>query len=199
MIYHLDSRRLTQEGVFIEEVLAMLLVRHCSNLKLLFARLLDNRLIIKNGDIEGSYFLPEEVMHELDDVIQKCAPETSTNDVIEGLATQMISLFPKGMKPGTNQTWRSNVTDISRRLRKFQTRYPRYNVEQILDATKRYVESFNGHYDYMRTLKYFIWKDDVKYNDEGKGYIDSYSELANFIDNVDAGDRTGNDNFATLV
>ena len=56
-----------------------------------------------------------------------------------------------------------------------------------------------GHYDYMRTLKYFIWKDDVKYNDEGKGYIDSYSELANFIDNVDAGDRTGNDNFATLV
>jgi len=199
MIYHLDSRRITQEGAFIEEILALLLIKHCSNLKLLFERLLNNGLIQKNRDIEGSYFLPQEVLTELDDIVQKCAPTTSANDVIESVAKQMINIFPKGLKPGTNQMWRSNVTDISRRLRKFQARYPDYTVEQMLDATRRYVESFNGHYDYMRVLKYFIWKDEVKYNDEGRGYVDSYSELANFIENEEAGHENHSDDFATLI
>lgn len=199
MIYHLDSRRITQEGAFIEEILALLLIKHCSNLKLLFERLLNNGLIQKNKDIEGSYFLPQEVLTELDDIVQKCAPTTSANDVIESVAKQMINIFPKGLKPGTNQMWRSNVTDISRRLRKFQARYPDYTVEQMLDATRRYVESFNGHYDYMRVLKYFIWKDEVKYNDEGRGYVDSYSELANFIENEEAGHENHSDDFATLI
>ena len=199
MIYHLDSRRITQEGAFIEEILALLLIKHCSNLKLLFERLLNNGLIQKNKDIEGSYFLPQEVLTELDDIVQKCAPTTSANDVIDSVAKQMINIFPKGLKPGTNQMWRSNVTDISRRLRKFQARYPDYTVEQMLDATRRYVESFNGHYDYMRVLKYFIWKDEVKYNDEGRGYVDSYSELANFIENEEAGHENHSDDFATLI
>lgn len=200
MIYHLDSRRITQCGLFIEDVLALLLVKHCSNLKLLFERLLDNGLIMQNKDIEGSFFMPEGVLRELDDVIQKCAPETSKDDVIEALAKQMINTFPTGIKPGTSQTWRSNVTDISRRLRKFQTRYPQYSIDKILDATKRYVQSFNGHYDFMRTLKYFIWKDDIKYDEEGRGYIDQISELANFIENSDAGNPTeSSTDFATLV
>lgn len=199
MIYHLDSKRITQCGLFIEDVLALLLVKHCSNLKLLFERLLDNGLILQNKDIEGSFYMPEGVLMELDDVIQKCAPETSKDDVIEGLAKNMIDVYPKGIKPGTNQTWRSNVTDISRRLRKFQTRYPQYDIDKILDATKRYVQSFNGHYDFMRTLKYFIWKDEFKYDDDGRGYIEQVSELANFIENNDAGDQMMSTDFATLV
>ena len=199
MIYHLDSRCLSQNGLFMEDALAMLLIKHCSNLKLLFERLLDNGLVKKDKGCEGAYYLPDEVLHELDDVIQKCAPEVSADDIIDGLAKQMINIFPKGMKPGTNQTWRSNPTDIARRLRKFQSRYPQYEVTQILDATKRYVQSFNGHYDYMRILKYFIWKDDVRYNEEGKGYIDSYSELANFIENEESGNEHESLDFATLV
>lgn len=200
MIYHLDSRRITQCGLFIEDVLALLLVKHCSNLKLLFERLLDNGLIFPNKDVEGSFYMPEGVLHELDDIIQKCAPETSKDDVIQSLAENMRALFPPGIKPGTSQTWRANVTDISRRLRKFQTRYPQYDVTKILDATKRYVQSFNGHYEFMRTLKYFIWKDDIKYDEEGRGYIDSVSELANFLENDDAGDNAAQAaEFVTLV
>jgi hypothetical protein len=199
MIYHLDSRQLSRDGLFLEDVLAMLLIKHCSNLNLLFERLLEKGLIEKNANMNGSYYLPEGVLHELEDAIQRCAPTSSQDEVIETLARKMIAMFPTGLKPGTRQSWRGNINDISRRLRKFQERYPQYRVDKILDATKRYVESFNGQYDYMRILKYFIWKDETKYNDEGHGYIDSYSDLANFIENEDAGKPSEGTDFATLV
>ena len=36
----------------------------------------------------------------------------------------------------------------------------------------------------MRTLKYFILKDEIKFNDEGSRYIDRTSDLATRMDNL---------------
>ena len=35
----------------------------------------------------------------------------------------------------------------------------------------------------MRILKYFIWKDEKKVNEEGKNYIEEVSDLASWIEN----------------
>ena len=50
-------------------------------------------------------------------------------------------------------------------------------------ATKKYVESFNGNYTYMRVLKYFIWKDEKRVDSDGMGYVNEISDLATYIEN----------------
>ena len=75
---------------------------------------------------------------------------------------------------------------IVKRLQKFikifGEEYKDY--DKILAAAKEYVDSFNGNYAYMRTLKYFILKDEIKFNDEGARYIDRTSDLATRMDNL---------------
>ena len=37
----------------------------------------------------------------------------------------------------------------------------------------------------MRVLKYFIWKNEIKMNSEGKRIVEEVSDLANWIENSD--------------
>lgn len=103
---------------------------------------------------------------------------------LTSLASALMEIFPKGKKEGTNVYWRGNLKDTKLRLKKFFKLYgQQYSTEQILNAARNYVSSFNGNYSYMRVLKYFIWKDAKKINAEGKIYIDEVSELATLIEN----------------
>ena len=36
-------------------------------------------------------------------------------------------------------------------------KYGDFEPDEIIEATKRYIASFNGDYSRMRTLRYFIW------------------------------------------
>ena len=51
--------------------------------------------------------------------------------------------------------------------------------EDVIKATKEYVNSFNGNYRYMQLLKYFILKS-VKDADDN---VDIKSELMSLIEN----------------
>ena len=106
---------------------------------------------------------------------------------IERLIPQLQQLFPEGKKDGTSYYWRGNRKDIQRKLTQFFLRYQNYSDEEILDATERYVKSFNGDYSYMRLLQYFIWKVTLE---DGKQLCQS--DLASFIENKNQRDmRTG--------
>lgn len=120
----------------------------------------------------------------------------SDKDRYTRLAETLIEMFPEGRKAGTTHYWRGNVKDISRRLKKFFKIYGDRTDDEIIKATKRYVESFNGNYQYMRVLKYFIWKDQKKMNDEGEIYVDPTSELANILENKEV---TYNDDWASVL
>ena len=96
---------------------------------------------------------------------------------LEDLATALIDIFPKGKKPGTNYYWKSNKTEVVLKLKKFFKVYgaKRYSYDDIIEATKRYVACWNGDYQLMRLLKYFIMKEDG-------------SDLATFLENKDETD-----------
>jgi hypothetical protein len=97
-----------------------------------------------------------------------------------------MDIFPKGKKEGTSVYWKGNLKDNKLKLQKFFKLYGNaYTDEQIISATKKYVESFNGNYAYMRALKYFIWKDERKVGSDGKTYIEEVSDLASYIENED--------------
>ena len=110
-----------------------------------------------------------------------CRSVTGDNGVIgriDLLVPRLQEIFPEGKKPGTNYYWRGNKTDIRKRLISFFKRYNNYTDEQIIKATEKYVSSFNGNYDYMRLLMYFIWKVNIQ-----DGIQTCVSNLSDYIEN----------------
>ena len=73
--------------------------------------------------------------------------------------------------------WRDSKIIIAKRLRALvKNTGITLNEEEVLDATRRYVTSFNGDYTLMRVLKYFISKKDKITGEES-------SELLSFMEN----------------
>ena len=111
------------------------------------------------------------------EVLDKKLFESSYKETLS-LANTLKEIFPKGKKEGTSLYWTEGTTLIDKRLRAFFKKYGEYSKEDIIEATKRYVESFHGDYSYMRTLKYFIFKD-VK----GAEEVENSSDLLTWIEN----------------
>lgn len=77
----------------------------------------------------------------------------------EEIADAMRELYPKGLKPGTSYQWKDSTSIIAQRLKALVKKYNvTFTKEEAIDATKRYVASFNGNFRYMQILKYFISK-----------------------------------------
>lgn len=111
------------------------------------------------------------------------------------LAQELREVFPKGKKDGTNNYWSDGATIIVRRLKLFFKKYGDFTNDQILTAARKYVESFNGNYQFMRTLKYFIFKDARGL----EGNIENTSELLTYIENEGQEEVLRNDWTSTTI
>lgn len=119
--------------------------------------------------------------------------EKSEEDILN-LSEQLKEIFPKGKKDGTSNYWAEGKALIARRLKTFFKKYGEtFTDEQILNAARNYVQSFNGNYQFMRTLKYFIFKDM-----EVAGEREYSSDLLNYIENAGHEDEIKNDWTSTL-
>lgn len=111
-------------------------------------------------------------------------PNDYTDEALKDLATKLKEIYPKGKKDGRFY-WADGVSLIMRRLKIFFRKYGKRNPEDIIDATKRYVEEKEGQTD-MRLLKYFIFKEAV-----GKGgEVEPSSDLLNYMENKDESDNS---------
>lgn len=116
-------------------------------------------------------------------------------DRLTDLAKQLKEVFPKGKKDGTNLYWAEGVALIVRRLKLFFKKYGDiYSNEDIVKAAQNYIRSFNGNYQYMKVLKYFIFKEKLGANRE----VEGESELINYIENADQEENLKNDWTSTL-
>ena len=181
MVVSINEDICKKNGISLEEILAILLVKSGVNIPELFQSMTDKSMLVK--DMFNGYM----VTQRWDDVVSNVILDSDKNppdiERIEELALKLAAIFPKEKKAGTCHYFRGNKKDNVLRLKKFFKLYGSYTDEQILNAAKKYVQSFNGNYSYMRILKYFIWKDEVKINSEGEKYIDETSDLANWIEN----------------
>ena len=197
MIVSISDEVCKNNNIKLEELLVILLVKTGIDIPKLFQSLEDKKILVK--DIFGSYL----VTQRWDDIASTVLLDSDKNkqspERIEKLAVALADIFPKGKKEGTCHYFKGNKKDTVLRLKKFFKLYGQYTDEQILDAARRYVASFNGNYTYMRILKYFIWKDEVRHDSEGKGYIDETSDLANWIENAGTVNKSNSDWIATLV
>ena len=108
-------------------------------------------------------------------------------DRYDELADKLRELYPKGRKEGTSYLWRDSHAKIANKLRTLVKKYNfKFTDEQAINATKRYIESFNGNYNYMQLLKYFILKKDKDTGEEN-------SQLMSYIENEDCTDAANDD------
>lgn len=197
MKYVIDEEACKNNKIDISELLFALLLNSGVNINVLIKELKEKQWIY-DTEIHGRYSMDMWYVDKVNSTLLDSDNSLPKNEEIKDLVTSLREIFPQGKKEGTNKYWRGNSKEISERLRKFYKLYgTKYDDNTIINATKKYVESFNGNYSYMRTLKYFIWKADKKIDSEGKGYIEEVSDLADYIENQGQ-DNINNDWTITL-
>ena len=186
------------------EFLMALAVRTCQNVGEVLDNMLNREILVKQGE---DYLITQHWSDVLDEIISDSSGsiEKSDEELLE-LAKQMRELYPQGkMKDRygrmTPYYYRCNNSEVVKKLKKFFTIFGSVSDEDILDATKRYVASFQGNYTGMRLIKYFIIKDDVKPSEDGTGHVEQISDLATFLENKESEGEEGvnNDDWTTKL
>lgn len=123
--------------------------------------------------------LLEEIILDSDKTVAK------NNKRLENLAEKLRELYPEGKKQGTQYYWRDSNSVIVKKLKALVKKYGDcFTDEQAINATRKYVESFNGNYQFMQLLKYFISKNVVK-----GGEVEETSQLLSYIENAGQEDK----------
>ena len=101
------------------------------------------------------------------------------------IAKALCEIWPKGSKGG-KYPWAGNPKEIAKRLElMWKTKIPdkSYTKEQILSVSRKYVAQFEDDTKYMRTLKYFILKQDKVLEQNGRFRIINSSLLCDMLEN----------------
>ena len=189
----LNKKAAQQNGITIDEALLMLVIHNKANLEGAERALIQKGLITaERNDLfqQVGWRLTNKGTEVLDSVIMDSDKEQEPQDRLIQLATKLKEIFPKGKKDGTNYYWADGVALIVRRLKLFFKKYGnKFTDEQIIQAAEKYVRGFNGNYQYMRLLKYFIFKEKVGAN----GEVEGDSELISYIENAGQEEDLKND------
>ena len=105
----------------------------------------------------------------------------------EKIAKGLREIWPPGEKDG-KYSWRDSVSNVSRRLQTMWSELipdKHYTEDQILMVARKYVAQFQDNTKYMRTLKYFILKQEKDIGPDGKFRVYNSSILAQMLDNQD--------------
>lgn len=136
--------------------------------------------------------LIDKILEERD--AQYVSNSHRTQEQLNNLAKQMRELFPMGnmiTTSGQKYPWRGSVAEISKRMKRWFEKYPNnYSDEDIIQATKNYVNNFRFSKNGMKTLMYFIMK-----NENNLGETIETSLLQRELENMDDLKRS-NDGYA---
>lgn len=189
----LNKKAAQQNGITIDEALLMLVIHNKANLERTEKALIQKGFITaERNDLfqQVGWRLTNKGTEVLDSVIMDSDKEQEPQDRLIQLATRLKEIFPKGKKDGTNYYWADGVALIMRRLKLFFKKYGnKFTDEQIVQAAEKYVQGFNGNYQYMRLLKYFIFKEKIGAN----GEVEGDSELISYIENDGQEENLRND------
>lgn len=189
MKYVIDTNIVSERGIDINDFLYLF-------------KLYVNKKLVHNNPAEDGYYarmnalgyiftdicldgkvisLSKDGIELVESVLINSEVTDTAKDRFTNLADKLRELYPKGRKEGTNLQWRDSTAIISTRLKLLVKKYKaEFTDEQAIDATKRYIESFNGSYRYMQVLKYFISKITVV-----DGANEYNSQLLSFIENTE--------------
>lgn len=206
-----------KNNISLAEALLMLATHNNADLDMAQKELIKKGYITADRDDlfqQVGWRLTNKGTEVIDSVIVDSDKKQEPNDRLIQLATRLKEIFPKGKKDGTNYYWADGVALIVRRLKLFFKKYDAslndifneeahimtvkdYNKfidDRIVQAATKYVQGFNGNYQYMRLLKYFIFKEKVG----AAGEVEGDSELISYIENAGQEENLRNDWTSTI-
>lgn len=194
-LLNLKDEVLDKNNITKDEFIALLCIILDVDIQKGFTQALQNGHSTRFGPQNRSgYVITENGLDVVGQVSAMSSIKSKTQDDVLEIARKMIQvykLYLKGKKPDTNYYWTESPALIAKRLNTFFKKYGEdYTEDQIVDATQRYLKSFNGDYQKTRLLKYFIWKDeagaggDIEYNSDLLTYLENKDE-EQILDNME--------------
>lgn len=186
MKYTIDKEVLKKYNLSIEEFL-VLLINHIDGdytqaKESLIARGIVHQHILMSDKVvlsDNSKDLVTAILVESDSKV------VDKDEEYTALAEKLKEVYPKGRKPGTSYMWRDATGVIARKLKAVCVQFDvQLSESKAVEATKAYVNSFNGDYTYMQLLKYFILKKDPKTGELRSDFL-SYLENEDTTENRD--------------
>ena len=187
----IDEKVCLKHKMTLEEVLYALVYRQIKDLGAVFDNMVDREILVLK---DNEPFVTQHWSDVLDEILCDSSQGCSkTDEELINLALRVMECFPKGLKMKdrfgreTPYFYRCNKSEVSKALKRFFTQFgSSYSDDEIVDAAKRYVASFNGNYTGMRLVKYFIMKNPIKQGEDGKGYVEQVSDLLTFLENKES-------------
>ena len=172
----LDLKDLERKNVDLEEFLLMYLIYKETFIFSTLQKLVkEQKIRVINSQ---QFALVDEYKKFIEQSINTDILHPNNEEKLTELARRLRDLFPKGIKDGTNNTWRGSEQEIVSKLIKLETKFKlNLDIEECVAATQSYIDSFNGNFRLMQTLKYFILK-----NINVAGELEIKSELLAYLD-----------------
>ena len=193
----IDQTILDKNGLTLEEFLVLYLGAKDVDIASVSQSLIAKGLADKDLFFNGRIVVSDKVK----DLVSTISIDSDKNVIDKDsefteLATELREIYPAGRKDGTTYMWRGTTAEVAKKLKTLVVKYGyTINKEDVLKATKEYVNSFNGNYRYMQLLKYFILKS-VK---DADGNVDIKSELMSLIENSDQIDAQRDDWVSNMI
>lgn len=179
----IDEKACLKRKMTVNEVLIALAIR-TEKIEDNLENMLKREILVNKGHYQITQHWSDVVDEILCDSTNKV--QRTDKQLLE-LANKMRDVYPQGKQSHSPYMYRSNSKEVMLKLKKFFVSYGEYSDEDIVDATKRYVASFNGNYQYLKLLKYFISKNEDEEDEEGNIHKVEHSYLADYLENKENG------------
>lgn len=179
----IDENACVKKQLTMQEVMLALCIRN-GNWEEALQNMVNRGILLQ---VEGKYLIAKQWSDAVDEIISSSSNSQSDERLLE-LAVKMRECFPEGKMPGTPYYYRCNNSEVIKKMKKFFLQYGNYSDEEIIDACKRFVASFNGNYRYLPLVKYFIYKMKDEKDEEGNVHKVEHSPLADYLENKEQND-----------
>ena len=181
MRIEIEETVLKKHGLTLDEFLALLIAYYGTDIKQANNMLIAKNLAFRDPFMEEGLVIESKAEDIMTSVLVNSSSKNQYDDAFyEALAQKMQEIYPAGKKPGTSYMWRGTLAEIAKKLKTLVSKYGyALEEEKVLAATKNYVDSFNGNYQKMRLLKYFILKSEK----DDDGNIIVVTDLMAYIEN----------------
>lgn len=154
-----DSKACESNGLTFNEFLVLYISAKNIDVQETMKSLIEKKIADKDLFNENSLILSSKTKQLVERIILDSDNTVQANsDRIKNLAKTLQELYIPGKKAGTQDYFKGSSAEIVQRLKRFFAEYGEFPDEQIIEATKKYVASFNGDYKFAQLLKYFISK-----------------------------------------
>lgn len=195
----INDRTLESKELSLAEFLTLLILKDEQDIVSIMKQLNQKEYILYNQK-SNVFKVSDKGLKVIANVLR--TSKKSEDELLLKVAEELKSIYPKGLKEGTNSPWTQAVSLIAGRLTDFievfgkdLEKYEDNLYDVIIEATKKYVDSFNGEYKYMRILHNFIMVTIV--NNEGKKEMKS--DLLTAMENLNNYDTVKRDDWTSTT